>query len=92
MDVSFIPCVEGFEAFHGGVVGVGDGGGEFLAFVVFKLSADEFHEAGFVSKAEGGGVDGNESAAVLDKIEEVFVLVRLNGVVVGVEEEAIELT
>ena len=91
VDVGFIPCVEGFEAFHCGVIWLGDGGSEFLAFVVLELSSDEFDETGFVSEAEGGGVDGDEAAAVLDEFDEVFVLVGLDGVVVGVEEDAIEL-
>jgi hypothetical protein len=73
------------------MVRLDDGGGKSLTFVALELSADEFDETGFISETEAGRVDGDEAATFLDEFDEVLILVWLDPVVVGVEEDAVEL-
>lgn len=91
VDVGFIPCAIRFKTLHRRVIRLDDGGRELFALMVLELSTDQFDEIGFVSKTEAGRVDRDESTTFLNKAREVFKLVRFDGVVVGVEEDAVEL-
>ena len=90
VDVGFIPGGEFLDVFYCGMIRFDDGGGEILALVMGKFSANKFGESGLVAEAGAGAMNGNETAAFFYETGEVCELLRCDCFVIGVEEDAVE--
>ena len=91
MKVRLIPRLKCFNVLHCRMFGVGYSCAENGSLMTFESSTHQLVELRFIAETPAGAVHRHKPTAVLHKTLQILPLVRLNGAVIGVEQQHIKL-